>query len=293
MQGRIMGSDTVVDQLARAREDHKVGAVVLRVDSPGGSALASDLIWSEVARVSEVKPVVVSMGGYAASGGYYIACGADSIFADRGTLTGSIGVFAGKLDWSALYDKLRIRRELIARGQNALLWHDGSRFTPAQRAQFQEQLDHFYDRFVGKVAAGRGLTPDEAETAAQGRVWTGEQALALGLVDGLGGLDRAIVAAKASLGLGPDDPVQLRTFDKQLTWFERAMLDALRVRGADALVATMVGGASPWPLPAPLSTMAGALAAAGLLEAAPLLDGRPLALLPWRDVPRQGSVSRP
>lgn len=295
MQGRILGSDTLVEQLGRARQDESIGAVVLRVDSPGGSALASDLIWQEMARLRAAKPVIVSMGGYAASGGYYIACGADSIFADTGTLTGSIGVFAGKLDWSGLYAKLGIQREFITRGENALFWSDAGGFTPSQRRHFQAQLDRFYERFVTKVAEGRGLGYEEAEAASQGRVWTGEQARRHGLVDGLGGLDRALDAARAALGLTPEDEIQLRIYTKQTSWLERAMLDALRSRGAAGAVARVAVRAplGALALPPPLAESAHALSHAGLADVAPLLDGRPLLLMPWRDVARQGSVSRP
>jgi len=286
-QGQIMGSDTVVEQLADAREDEDVEAVLFRVNSPGGSALASDLIWREVERLRAVKPVIVSMGTYAASGGYYISCGADSIFADQGTLTGSIGVFAGKMSWSGFYDKIDLHREYITRGDNALLWHDAGGFTPSQRTQFQAQLDRFYERFLAKVAAGRDLTRDEAHAVAQGRVWTGKQALEAGLVDDLGGLDRALRSVKYAIGVDPDETVLVRTYSKQLTWFERTMLDALRSRSVGATVRRihdpMVG------LPAPLATMAQQLFSSGLTDVMPLLDGRPLALMPWRETQRPGS----
>ena len=283
-QGRIMGSDTVIEQLADAREDDDVEAVLLRVHSPGGSALASDLIWREVERVRESKPVIVSMGGYAASGGYYISCGADSIFADSGTLTGSIGVFAGKMDWSGLYDKLGVHREYITRGENALLWSNAGGFTANQRKLFQGQLDRFYERFLAKVGAGRDLSRDQVHAVAQGRVWTGRQAVELGLVDGLGGLERALRSVKARLGIAPDERVVVRTYGKKLTWLERTMLDALRSSGGDALTQ-----AAPHPLaqlPAPLAEAAAALARAGMVDVAPLLDGRPLALTSWREVTR-------
>jgi len=292
MLGRLLGSDTVIEQLARARRDKNIGAVVLRVHSPGGSALASDLIWREVERVREVKPVIVSMGGYAASGGYYIACGADSIFADAGTLTGSIGVFAGKLNCAGLYAKLGVHREFITRGENALFWYDDSGFTPPQRKLFQEQLDRFYERFLAKVAAGRGLSRDQVAAVAQGRVWTGEQALSHGLVDGVGSLDRALAAAKAMLDLAPGERVQLRVYTKQLSWIERTMLDALRSRAGSGWSRLAWTGA-PAGLPEPFAASAAAVARAGLGDVIPLLDGRPLALMAWRDVPRHGSVSQP
>jgi len=307
LQGRIMGAETVIDHLARAREDADVDAVVLRIDSPGGSALASDLIWREVARVRDAKPIVVSMGGYAASGGYYIACGADSIFAGAGTLTGSIGVFAGKIDWSGLYDKLGVHREFIQRGENALFWRDAGGFSPAQREMFQDQLESFYERFLAKVAAGRGLDRDEVHAVAQGRVWTGEQGVAAGLVDAVGGLERALRSARVLAGVAPDARVRIRTYAEPLTWFERALLDALRTGGDDAVVgralAGLAGGSRAAAaagsslggsagtltgLPSPLGDIARGLARAGLADVAPLLDGRPVALMPWREVARPG-----
>ncbi|MEZ4388409.1 MAG: signal peptide peptidase SppA [Candidatus Krumholzibacteriia bacterium] len=286
LQGAIMGSDTVIDQLARAAEDDKVEAVLLRVNSPGGSAMASDLIWREVERVRQDKPVVVSMGGYAASGGYYISCGADSIFAERGTLTGSIGVFAGKMNWSGLYAKLDLHREMFTRGENALFWHDGSGFTPAQRELFQDQLDRFYARFVAKVADGRELAFEEVDRVARGRVWTGRQALAEGLVDGLGGLDRALLSVKHLIGAAPDDKVRVRTYGKEMSWLERTMLDALRSSGASA------AWRAPDPLaqlPASVRALVPSLRSAGLADVAPLLDGRPVALMTWRPVASPGS----
>jgi protease-4 len=275
--GRRTGSDTVVEQLARAREDDGVQAVILRVDSPGGSATASDVIWAEVARTRESKPVIVSMSGYAASGGYYVSCGADSIFAEPGTLTGSIGVFAGKVDMSGFYAKLGISREFVVRGENALLLGNQAVFTPAQRAALEAQLGAFYGRFVAKVAAGRGLTAGEVAAVAEGRVWTGEQAVAHRLVDGLGGLQRALDAAKRRLGLGTDELVAIVTYEEPLTLLERMLLRTLHRREAGVFA----GRAGPgWAGPA--APLLAELARDGTLAAAPLLDGRPLALLPWR-----------
>jgi protease IV len=273
-QGAVLGGDTLVGQLQDARDDDEVKAVILRVDSPGGSVEASDLIWQEVERLRAVKPVIVSMGTYAASGGYYISCGADSIFADASTLTGSIGVFAGKLDWSGLYAKVGIHREFITRGENALMFSDATTFSPAQRAMFQAQLDRFYERFLAKVAAGRDLDRDEVHAIAQGRVWTGRQAVSLGLVDGLGGIERAISAAKARLGVPADEPIALRTYEKELTWLERMVLQSLDEASL----------AAPRQVEIPVAAAAVTrqLTRSGFLAALPLLDGRPLALATCR-----------
>lgn len=278
LQGPVVGSETVIERLAEAREDEDVEAVVLRVDSPGGSAMASDLIWREIARVREVKPVVVSMGGYAASGGYYIACGADSIFADRGTLTGSIGVFAGKMDWSGLFDKIDLNREFVTRGENAMLWSDATGFSPAQRELFQAQLERFYRRFLVKVATGRGLDVDAVDAVARGRVWTGGQAIDHGLVDGIGGLERALRSAKALIGVAPGDRVRVRTYGVERTWLQRALLDALRSSGTAELLVRPAGPVG-WPLP--WRAAADDLVGTGAAAALPLLDGRPVAMLTW------------
>jgi protease-4 len=270
-QGPVVGSDTVVEELRDALEDAAVDAVVLRVDSPGGSALASDVIWQEIQRVRRRKPVVVSMSGYAASGGYYISCAADSIFAEPGTLTGSIGVFAGKADLSGLYAKLGVHREFITRGRNALLFHDASVFTPEQRARFQELLEDFYERFVAKVAAGRpGLDAEAVHVIAQGRVWTGGQAVANGLVDDIGGLPRALDAVKRMIGLDPADRVAVTVRERKLGLLERVLLRMLEEGAAGAMPTTPLDGA------------VAELARDGTLSAVALLDGQPLALLPLR-----------
>lgn len=265
--GPMAGSDTVIEQLRDAAEDEGIAAVVLRVDSPGGSATASDLIWDEINRTRLDKPVVVSMSGYAASGGYYVACPADSIFAEPGTLTGSIGVFAGKMDLHRLYEKIGLNREFVVRGRNALMFADADRFDDAQRALLQGQLDAFYGRFVGKVAAGRRLDPAAVAAVAEGRVWTGSQAVAAGLVDGLGGLDRALAAVRGLAGLEPGAPLRLVTFDRQPSLFERLLSQAMR--GGTVATGSPFG---PWQ----------EFADSGVLVQAGLLDGRPLALLPLR-----------
>jgi protease-4 len=270
LQGKMAGSTTVVDRLEQAREDHSIDAVVLRVNSPGGSAMASDLIWNEVQRLRRVKPVVVSMSGYAASGGYYVSCGADSLFAEPGTLTGSIGVFAGKVDMSGFFGKIGVDREYITRGENALFFGNQAAFTPGQRARLQGLLDDFYSRFVDKVAAGRDMSPAAVNEVAQGRVWTGEQALSRHLVDGLGGLLRALDSAKFMMGLKAEERVAVVTYEKKLSLLERVLLRSL-------------GDETRAPaLPAAAAELLEPLAEDGVTAAVPLLDGRPLALLPYR-----------
>jgi protease-4 len=279
-QGRFAGEETVIERLRIARDDPDVSAVVLRVDSPGGSALASDAIWNAVAEVRAAKPVVVSMSGYAASGGYYVSCGADSVFAGAATLTGSIGVFAGKMDLSGLYAKLGVHRLEIARGENVGFFSEHTRFSAQQRRRLEAQLERFYTRFVDKVATGRGLEPEAVAAVAQGRVWTGSQAVECGLVDRIGGLFEAIRAAKQLAGIPSDQRVSVLTFERHLGWLEHMLL-----RLFDDLPAVR-GTATASPLPAPLLGVARELAASGCAAYAELPPGTPVALPPCHVVLR-------
>ena len=213
-QGSELGSETVIAALREARTRVSVKAVVLRVDSPGGSADASDDIWQEVRRVRAVKPVVVSMSDYAASGGYYIACGADVIVAQPATLTGSIGVFGGKLNILGLYRKLGLNIESVSRGRHAQMLSPFRDFTPEEAERYQVQLDDFYRVFLGRVAEGRGMTPGAVDSIAQGRVWSGAMAKRLGLVDELGGLDRAVEIARTRAKLDPEGSTILDVYPR-------------------------------------------------------------------------------
>ncbi len=207
----------------KARTDDTVRAVVLRVNSPGGSALASDLIWREVMLTQREKPVVVSMGDIAASGGYYIAMAAGTIVAHPSTLTGSIGVFGGKLNMKGFYNKIGLTKEIIAHGQNATLYSDYGGFTPTERERVEKMMKTVYKDFVSKAAEGRDKSFDEVDEIAQGRVWTGKQAKALGLVDEFGGLDTALSITKAQAGFADDDEVNLIVLPKQKPFFEQLM----------------------------------------------------------------------
>ncbi len=200
-----MDAHHIARLLSGLGDNSSVDAVVLRVDSPGGSGSASDLIWRQVKRLSEKKPIVVSMGGVAASGGYYISAAADSIVADPATITGSIGVFVLFFDLSELWANLGISKEIVKRGKLADL---GSTFRSRSEEEMKllgETTKSFYDGFIDKVAQGRHKTPEEIDAVGQGRVWTGRQAKEKGLVDELGGLARAIEIAKQKIGLNPDD----------------------------------------------------------------------------------------
>jgi protease-4 len=206
--GGAMGSDTVSAALRAARRDEHVKAVVFRVDSPGGSYVASDTVWREVVLTRKVKPVIVSMGDLAASGGYFVAVAADVIVAQPGTLTGSIGVFGGKPVLSDLLERLGINTEQVAEGANAGMFSTSRGFSPEQWARINSWLDRIYDDFVGKVAEGRNLTRDRAHELARGRVWTGADAQSRGLVDELGGLEDALALARKRTGLPADAPVR-------------------------------------------------------------------------------------
>jgi protease IV len=206
--GRQVGSDSVTAQLRAATGNDRVRAVVMRIDSPGGSAVASDTIWREVCRVREAgKPVVVSMAEVAASGGYYIACPADVIVALPATLTGSIGVFGGKLVVRELLERVGLTTGSVERGARSLMFSPRRTFSEEERGRFAATIDAVYEDFVGKVAEGRRRPPSEIEAVARGRVWTGRDALDRGLVDELGGLRDAVRIARERAGLPKDAPV--------------------------------------------------------------------------------------
>jgi protease IV len=206
--GRQAGSDTVSAQLRAAHDNDRARAVVLRVESPGGSAVASEVIWREVSRLRESgKPVVVSMGDVAASGGYYIACPAEVIVALPATLTGSIGVLGGKLVVDGLLERVGVNTGRVQRGARAFMYSFRGGFSEDERARFAVTIDAIYNDFVGKVAAGRNRPVAEIEAVARGRVWTGRDAAEAGLVDELGGLRDAVRIARERADLPEDAPV--------------------------------------------------------------------------------------
>jgi protease-4 len=207
--GPQVGSDTVATELRTALADERVGAVVLRVDSPGGSAVASEVIWREVCRVRDAgKPVVVSMGDVAGSGGYYVSCPADTIVALPATLTGSIGVLSGKFVTADLLDRVGLSTGVVEQGARSRMWSPRRRFTEAERERLNAGIDAVYADFVAKVAAGRGRTVAEIEPIARGRVWTGREAQERGLVDELGGLREAARIARRLADLPEDAPIE-------------------------------------------------------------------------------------
>ena len=194
--GTLMGSDTIAEQFKRAREDSSVKAVVLRVDSPGGVAFASEAMRRELLLTKREKPVVVSMSDVAASGGYWIAMSASKIIAEPGTITGSIGVLTGKLNVLGLYEKLGLSKDQIATTDNSTIDYPYQNFTPGQRESILKYMHDIYGNFLRGVAEGRKMDVAAVDKIAQGRVWSGERAKQLGLVDELGGMDTAIAAAK-------------------------------------------------------------------------------------------------
>jgi protease IV len=206
--GRQAGSDTVSAQLRAAHDNDRARAVVMRVESPGGSAVASEVIWREVCRLREVrKPVIVSMGDVAASGGYYISCPAEVIVALPATLTGSIGVLGGKLVVDGLLDRLGVSTGTVQQGAHALMYSSRRRFSEEELARFAATIDAIYNDFVAKVAEGRRRPLADVEAVARGRVWTGRDALDAGLVDELGGLRDAVRIARERANLPEDAPV--------------------------------------------------------------------------------------
>ena len=207
--GQFAGSDTVAGALRDARKDADVKAIVLRVDSPGGSGTASDVIWREVVLAKKEKPVIVSMGDLAASGGYYISMASDYIVAQPTTITGSIGVFGGKFTLHGLYDKLGITKEILTRGQHADIFSEYRPWNDEERAKFRSMMVAFYQDFIKRAAEGRKKSVEQIDAIAQGRVWTGSEALDRGLVDRLGGLDVALGVAKERAHIGRDQEVNL------------------------------------------------------------------------------------
>ncbi|MCC6644716.1 MAG: signal peptide peptidase SppA [Polyangiaceae bacterium] len=204
---KLVGSYTIAGALRAAREDTRVRAVVLRIESGGGSSMAADVMWREVELTKRVKPVVVSMGSTAASGGYYIAAPGSVVFANRTTLTGSIGIFYGKADVAALAAKLGVNVVTYKSSPRADAESIYRPFSDDERAELGKKVKQFYDTFIDRVARGRGLSPAEVDAVARGRVWTGQQAHARRLVDRVGGLRQALAEARKLGGLSDDAPV--------------------------------------------------------------------------------------
>jgi protease-4 len=262
--GRVMGSDTIAEAFESAREDDSIDAVVFRIDSPGGSDVASDVIWREATLTREKKPVVVSMADVAASGGYWIATASDAIVAEPTTITGSIGIYAGKFNLAGLFDKLGVSTDGVESAENADFFSASRSFTPEEREKLREILESGYRAFLERVAESRKKTTDEVHAVAQGRVWSGRDAKDLGLVDELGGLKRAIEIAKERAGFASDARVELHIFPRKKPFFQY-------------LLSNLATSAGPRP---------GLLDPREIAARSPLLrlaaEGAPLALMPFQ-----------
>jgi protease-4 len=258
MNGAVLGSDTLIDYIRKVRDARDIKGVVLRIDSPGGSAAASDEIWRELVLMRDAKPerpFVVSMSDLAASGGYYMAMAAPQIVAEPGTLTGSIGIFGGKIVTGGVYAKLGVNVEGVSKGAHADMNSPTRPYSDAERVKVGEQLQAFYDQFVERVAASRHMTPEHVDGLAQGRVWTGRQARQNGLVDTLGGLERAValVRQKAKLTGGE---VELVVYPQRRSWYE-ILTSQLNGSNEQMRLAALLGitdrrglgqAAAPWTL---------------------------------------------
>lgn len=218
----VIGQGIMTKAIRKAKEDEDVKAIVLRVDSPGGSALVSDIIWREIELAKEVKPVVVSMGNVAASGGYYIAAGANKIFAEPTSITGSIGVFGTVPNMAELAEDMGINAEQVGTNKNSVDYSLFEPMTDKFRGVVQEGIEDVYETFLSRVSAGRGITVAEADSLAQGRVWSGADAKRLGLVDELGNLEDAIAEAASIAGL---TEYGIRKYPKYKSGLERLMED--------------------------------------------------------------------
>jgi protease-4 len=271
INGEVVGSDTMVEQIRKIRADRSIKAIVLRIDSPGGSSVASDVIWRELQITREdnrSRPLIVSMSDLAASGGYYIAMPGDGIVAQPGTLTGSIGIFGGKLVVGGLLDKVGVTREAVTSGANAGIYSPFAPFTADQRVRVESFMQEFYDGFVAKVAESRKSTPDRIRAVAQGRVWTGRQALEHGLVDALGGLGVAVAMAKERANIPADEDVQLVVYPERRSFFD-ALSQQFGAAGSAGIWGVLAGLAEPRAV--------GALSAPSRL----FRRGEPLALMPF------------
>jgi protease-4 len=218
--GFIMGGDSVAADIRNARNDSTIKAIVLRVDSGGGSVVASEVIRREVELAQGSKPVVVSMSDVAASGGYWIAAPASRIIADANTITGSIGVLTGKLNLSGLYSLLGLSTDYIATSDNATLFSDQQNFTSAQQAYIQKSLENTYSEFTKGVAQGRHMSVEAVDKIAKGREWTGAQGRDIGLVDEIGGFDRAIEVAKELAHIPANESVRILRYPQEKSFFQ-------------------------------------------------------------------------
>lgn len=233
-----------VKLMREVEDDSSIQGVILRIDSPGGDGIASDDILHEAKRLSQKKPTVISMSDLAASGGYFIAMTGDPVIAYPNTLTGSIGVFFGRINLKGLYDKLGIKKETLTRGKFANIDSENGPLTDEERAKLRREIEVFYHGFVERVADGRKRKYDDVEPLAQGRVWLGSQAKLNGLVDEIGGLDRAVELVKQRAKIAASDKVTLVTYPPRRTLFE-LLFSRSGDSELDSKIRAMVG---QWPV---------------------------------------------
>ncbi|HEX6853414.1 MAG TPA: signal peptide peptidase SppA [Candidatus Polarisedimenticolaceae bacterium] len=275
LTGSAMGSDTVAGAFRDAVKDKDVRAIVFRVDSPGGSYVASDTILREVVNARKAgKPVIVTMGDVAGSGGYFVAMEADKIVAQPGTITGSIGVLAGKLLTDGFWEKTGLSWDDVHTSASSTMWTGTYDYTPEQWAKFQGWLDRIYADFTGKVAEGRKLPLEKVQQIAKGRIWSGEDAKEIGLVDEIGGFPVALTLAKQAAKIDADAPVTLRTFPRKKTLFEKLTdkgSDSSEPDAATVMMGELIRIARPVAV---LAEQAGLLEPAGALSMPPVRAGR-------------------
>lgn len=249
VSGILMGGDSVASDIRSARTDSSIKAIILRVDSGGGSVVASEVIRREIELAHGVKPVVVSMSDVAASGGYWIASPANKIVAEANTITGSIGVLIGKLNLAGLYSLLGMSTDYVATSDNATLFSDQQNFTPQQRAYIEKSLQDTYSQFTKGVAQGRGIPIEKVDQIGKGREWSGAQAKELGLVDEIGGLDRAIEVAKQLARIPASQPVHIVRLPEEKSileqLFQREVDEMSASRSLDATLRQLVGVMEP------------------------------------------------
>jgi protease IV len=263
---RVVGSDTVAEAFRQAIDDNAVEAILLRINSPGGSYIASDSVWHTVVQArKKSKPVIVSMSEVAGSGGYFIAAPANRIIAHPGTVTGSIGVVAGKMVTAEMWNKIGVHWGELYTHENALLWSTMAQYTPEQWERLEKWMDNIYQDFVGKVAQGRNLEHSRVEQIAKGRIWTGLDAKALGLVDELGGLEVALRAAKAEAGIPQEENVSIRIYPIRRPIWRQLLPGRQESEAASALVGNEL-----------LDHWIALAAAAGVFDPPGLLQMRPL-----------------
>jgi protease-4 len=272
----MTGGDTVVRTLESMAADPRVRAIVLRVDSPGGAALASEKIWRAVRRARERKPVIASMGAVAASGGYYVACAADEIWADPSTVTGSIGIFYGKVDVTELASTIGVGIEHFRRGKRAGAESLFRPFTDDERAALADVLRNYYNLFLTRVAEGRGMSVEAVDSLARGRVYSGDAAQRIGLVDRLGGLASALIRARELAGLGVDAEIDVRP-DRFNTLLDYVLGGSLSVSSDDAQDAATAASGAKLSLPPQARSLVRMVM---MMEQ--LGTGQPLALMPFQ-----------